>query len=203
MYVFLIYAGSPNGRQCLTLWFMKDQRLTLRISSETRARLRCVANGYGLTESALVMQLIDRTVDPVPSPPADAGQYVRDAARAERLSVRLYQDDRQLLAERATARGMPSATYVSVLTRAHLRRLAPLPTAELQEFGKCVAQLSAMGRNLNQIARRVNQDGVVSSISRTDLALFLKTCTRAVSYFKSILKANKYSWEVGYETSDR
>ena len=45
--------------------------------------------------------------------------------------IRLRPDDQILLRDRAAARGMPPATYVSVLTRAHLRSLAPLPKEEL------------------------------------------------------------------------
>ena len=182
---------------------MQDHRLTLRITSEARSRLQSLAHGYGLTESAFVKGLIDRAIESGPALPADGGERVRAATRAQRLYVRLYVDDRQLLAERASGRGMPSATYLAVLARSHLRQLAPIPGAELREFRQCVAQLSAIGRNLNQVARRVNQDGVVSSITRADLSLFLMTCTVAVTSFKSILKANKRSWEVGYETTDR
>ena len=65
-----------------------------------------------------------------------------------------------------------------------------------------MAELSAIGRNLNQIARRANQEGVISSCSREDVAAFIKVCTAAVGHFKDTLKANKQSWEVGYETTD-
>ncbi len=51
--------------------------------------------------------------------------------RASRFSIRLRPDDQILLRERALARGMPAATYISVLTRAHLRSLSPLPKEEL------------------------------------------------------------------------
>ncbi len=40
---------------------------------------------------------------------------------------------------------MPTATYVSVLVRAHLRDLAPLPKAELMAFKRSVAELGAYG----------------------------------------------------------
>ena len=80
-------------------------------------------------------------------------------SRDARLSVRLAPEDRILLSDRATARGMPSATYVSVLVRSHLRNLAPLPKEELLALKRSVAELGAIGRNLNQIARAANQGG--------------------------------------------
>jgi Mobilization protein NikA len=173
------------------------------VSASAKEKFHALAAEQGLTQSALLQRLIDRATEPFQMPAGNAAAEVGSGARSDRLYVRLYPDDRQLLAERAGARGMPSATYLAVLARAHLRRIPPLPEAERQALERCVAELSAIGRNLNQVARRANQEGVVSSISRTDLALFLKICTSTVAHFKDTLKSNKLSWEVGYETTDR
>ena len=56
-----------------------------------------------------------------------SSRLLEKVSRDARLSVRLAPEDRILLSGRATARGMPSATYVSVLVRSHLRNLAPAP----------------------------------------------------------------------------
>jgi Bacterial mobilisation protein (MobC) len=66
-------------------------------------------------------------------------------------------EDWRLLRERAKARGMPSATYLSYLARSHLRGACPLPKAEYTLLKQSVEQLAAVGRNLNQIARAMNQ----------------------------------------------
>ena len=52
---------------------------------------------------------------------------------------------------------MPTSTYVSLLVRSHLRTVTPLPTAELVVLKRSVAEVSAIGRNMNQIARAFNQ----------------------------------------------
>ena len=78
-------------------------------------------------------------------------------AGSSRFSIRLRPDDQILLRERAAARGMPAATYVSVLTRAHLRSLSPLPKEELLALRRTVSELGSIGRNLNQIARAANR----------------------------------------------
>ncbi len=173
------------------------------VRADTKARFRALAAGYGLTESALLKTLIDRAIEAHPPAIGEEPLAVRQAARAERLYVRLYRDDRRLLAERAAARGMPSATYLAVLARAHLRQLNPLPEAERRLFAQGVATVSAIGRNLNQIARRVNQGEAPNGPSRQDLALFIKICTTMVLNLKSILKINQESWQAGYDTSNR
>jgi len=52
------------------------------------------------------------------------------------------------LQDRAKARGLASATYLSYLTRSHLRGAAPLPSAEYMVLKQSVEQLAAVGRNL-------------------------------------------------------
>jgi Bacterial mobilisation protein (MobC) len=180
-----------------------DHLIAACVHADTKARFRALAAGYGLTESALLKTLIDRAIEVHPPAVSEEPVIVHRAARAERLYVRLYRDDRRLLAERAAAREMPSATYLAVLARAHLRHLNPLPEAERRLFAQGVATLSAIGRNLNQIARRVNQGEAPNGPRRDDLALFLRTCTTMVLNLKSILKINQASWEAGYDTSIR
>jgi hypothetical protein len=70
-------------------------------------------------------------------------EALEKVCRDARLSVRLAPEDRILLSGRAAARGMPSATYVSVLVRSHLRNLTPLPKEELSVLKRSVAELGA------------------------------------------------------------
>jgi len=110
--------------------------------------------------------------------------------------IRLRADDQILLRERAAARGMAPATYVSVLTRAHLRSLAPLPKEELLGLKRAVAELGSIGRNLNQIAR-ANQGQLVTSPGRDDLEAMLRICEALRDHVKGLLVANLKSWEQG------
>lgn len=111
--------------------------------------------------------------------------------------IRLRADDQILLRERAAARGMAPATYVSVLTRAHLRSLAPLPREELLGLKRAVAELGIIGRNLNQIARAANQGQLVTSPGRDDLKAMLRICEALRDHVKGLLAANLKSWEHG------
>ena len=120
-----------------------------------------------------------------------------EAPRTARLMIRLRADDQILLRERAAARGMAPATYVSVLTRAHLRSLAPLPREELLGLKRAVAELGSIGRNLNQIARAANQGQLVTSPGRDDLKAMLRICEALRDHVKGLLVANLKSWEHG------
>ena len=110
--------------------------------------------------------------------------------------IRLRRDDQILLGDRAAARGMPAATYVSVLTRAHLRSLAPLPKEELLALKRTLGELGSIGRNLNQIAHAANQ-GQLTSPGRNDVEAMLRVCRTLRDSLKRVLLANLKSWEQG------
>ena len=109
--------------------------------------------------------------------------------------IRLDADDQLLLRERAAARGMAPATYISVLTRAHLRSLAPLPKEELLALKRTLAELGIIGRNLNQIAHAANQGQLVTSPGRDDLRAMLRVCLTLRDNLKRVLLANLKSWQ--------
>jgi hypothetical protein len=175
-----------------------DQFIAARVSSETKARLGALAERQQLSESGLlrrVVELMLQTAGVLPIvTPSPIGA---DAPRNARLVIRLGTDDQILLRERAAARAIAPATYVSVLTRAHLRSLAPLPKEELLALKRSVAELGAIGRNLNQIARAANQGQLVASPGRDDLKAMLKVCEALRDHVKGLLMANLKSWQQG------
>ncbi len=173
--------------------------LTTWVTRETKDRFAAVARHQGLSDSALLKRLVDLMLQTASTgevaPLATADRTSRDS----RLSVRIRPNDQLLLRERAAARGMAAATYVSVLTRAHLRGLAPLPKAEWLVLEKSVTELSRLSRNINQIARAANRGERVTGPGRDDFLPFLKICVALRDHTKALLQANVKSWQQGYE----
>jgi predicted DNA binding CopG/RHH family protein len=173
--------------------------LTTWVTREAKERFAAVARHQGLSDSALLKRLVELMLQgasavQVPNPAAgDRG------SRGSRLTVRIRPDDQQLLRERAAARGMPAATYLSVLTRAHLRGLAPLPKAEWLTLEKIVTELSRLGRNFNQLARAANRGERVTAPGRNDFVYFLRICEALRDETKKLLQSNLKSWQQGYE----
>jgi hypothetical protein len=169
-----------------------------RVTPEMKTLLRALAERERITESTLVRQLLEamlRRSAIEGFPKLDA---VEKTSRDARLTVRLEPDDRVLLCQRAAARSMRSATYVSVLVRSHLRNLAPLPKEELTAMKRSVAELGAIGRNLNQIAKAANQGGRLTGPGREDLRAMLKVAEALRDHVKALIRANESSWEQGH-----
>ena len=175
-----------------------DQFIAARVSPETKARLRELAERQQLSESGLLRRLVEVMLQTAGiTPIVTLSPTEAEAPRNARLMIRLGADDQILLRERAAARGMAPATYVSVLTRAHLRSLAPLPKEELLALKRTLAELGMIGRNLNQIARAANQGQLVTSPGPDHLKVMLKVCEAIRDHVKGLLMANLKSWRQG------
>ncbi len=173
------------------------------IDLAARQRFAAIANHEGMSESALLRRMILLMLQST-QPQSELTTRLADrSTRETRMTLRLRLDDQQLLRARASARGMPAATYVSVLVRSHLRCLAPLPKAELLALRQAVSELGRIGRNLNQIARAANQSQKVTGPQQEDLRAIFRLCQGLRDYVKSLLKANVASWEIGNAEEDR
>lgn len=171
-----------------------DAFICFRVPSETRARLQTLAATQGITESAFLRQTLYLALGgfgPIDGP---APAPVDPVGRHKRVSVCLSNDDRRHLSERAGARGVASATYVALVLRAHLSGNGPIPKAEYQLLRQSVRELTAVGRNLNQIARAINLGGKATLPGRADVFAMLKIAEALRDHFRELLKANAASW---------
>ncbi|MEJ0098488.1 MAG: plasmid mobilization relaxosome protein MobC [Pseudomonadota bacterium] len=180
-----------------------------RVTAETKRQVAAAAEREMLTEAAWLKRLVIKQVQPSRTHGGSAAQRSRpegvrrhnmrgSGACGRPVFVRLRPDDRLLLDARAEARGMRPATYVSVLTRCHLRQLPPLPKDELLALKRSVSELAALGRNINQIARAANEGGRLPGSVRDEFRAMLKVCEALRDNTKGLLKANLTSWESGY-----
>ena len=89
---------------------------------------------------------------------------------------------------------MRRATYASVLLRAHLRHLAPLPKDELLALKRSIGELAAIGRNINQIARAANEGGRLPGSAREEFRAMLKVCEALRDHIRAYASTNLASW---------
>jgi hypothetical protein len=173
--------------------------LSTWISLESREGFARVARAQGLSESALLRRMVEASLLLAGDGGANPVTPIEPVAATGRISVRLRDDDLLLLRERATTRHLPTSTYVSYLVRAHLRAQTPLPIAELAALKRAVAEVGALGRNINQIAHAVNQQQWPGGPNKSDLLAILRALSGLRDHTKALIKANLVSWEAGYD----
>jgi hypothetical protein len=177
-----------------------------RVSPEMKRQAKALAERELLTEAAWLKRLIIRelrasseagstdSVDPIRSP-GEADRGSRDGVK--RVYVRLGPEDWLLLEARAGARGLRPATYLAVLTRSHLRSLSPLPKNEYLALMRSIAELAAIGRNINQVAHAANSGRPIPDSVAAEFRAMLKVCEALRDNTKALLKANLVSWRIG------
>ena len=180
--------------------------LKARVSQDIKLQARTIAERDLLTEAAWLKRLVIREIRACDSANDSGGELHRgnDTHRtsvAQRpkgsckpVYVRFRDEDRLLLDARAAARGLRPATYVSVLTRSHLRSLTPLPKEEYLALKRSIAELASIGRNINQIAKAANGGGRVPDSEGAEFRAMLKICVALRDNTKALLKANETSW---------
>jgi hypothetical protein len=184
--------------------------LKARVSPQIKRQARAIAERDFLTEAAWLKRLVIREIRACDAANDDGGELhrendihqPREAGCCKPVFVRFRDEDRLLLDARAAARGMRPATYVSVLTRAHLRSLTPLPKGEYLALKRSIAVLESIGRNINQIAKAANQGGPMPESAGAEFRAMLKICVALRDNTKSLLKANEASWRTGHVQAD-
>jgi hypothetical protein len=181
-----------------------------RVSSEMKSQVTALAEQELLTEAAWLKRLIIRelraatgagssdSVDGIRSPRESAQGPNADV---KRVYVRLCPEDWLLLEARAAARGLRLATYLAVLARSHLRSLTPLPKDEYLALMRSIAELSAIGRNINQIAHAANGGRPIPDSVQSEFRAMLKICVALRDNTKALLRANLVSWRTGRPAS--
>jgi hypothetical protein len=171
--------------------------LSTWVNDDVKRRISAVAACQGISESALLRRLVEQML-------ASSGLDVSVPAvaqadtRAVRLTIRLMPGDCLLLRERAAARSIAAATYVSILVRSHLRAITPLPKEELAELRRSITELTQVGRSLNQIARALNRGTDVAAPGRQEVQAMIRVAEGLRDHFRALLKANIENWHQGH-----
>ena len=183
------------GTKSLTM--SDGTQLKTSVTTETKVRFAAVARHQGLSESAMLKRLVDLMLKTASAGVLPTIDMASPLAAESRLTVRFPTDDYSLLRERAAARGMPPSTYVAVLTRAHLRNLAPLPKAEYLLLKRAVSELGDLTRRLGSASWADLGDRKLG-LSREDARAIFRVCEALRDHVRGLIKANLKSWRQGH-----
>jgi hypothetical protein len=173
-----------------------DVWIKARVTPEEKERFRELAVREGRTESGQLKWLLQAAVS-TPGERVAVDESEDAPGRDARVWVRLSADDRRLLRERARARQLPAATYVALLVRSHLLDATPLPKDELAAMKRSIAELAAVGRNLNQFVRALQGGATGVAFTVKEGLALIKVCEQLRDATRDLVKANAASWRGG------
>ena len=170
------------------------QQIATWATPERKGRFAALAHSRGLSESRLLGLLVDSVLE---RNPIDESSEVRHDAAGEgdHISLRLRPGDGKWLRLRAERRGMKYTTYAAALIRAHVRADPPMPLEELARLERGLADISAIGRRLNQIAGAVSERQSVDPGLSVELPAVLHAVEELRQSLREVVKVNRISWE--------
>lgn len=179
-----------------------------RVGVETKVEFELVARARDTTSSRLAALLItdfvkhEKAAFTEPNTPQCPGQVATRVegtagAKTEQVFVRLEPYYFAELGRLASARQWYRGTYLGNLFRAHLDRRPVLCDVEIQAVRQVARQLADMGRNINQLARKLNTSlETAHLVSSLDFELVKMLIELEANAIKDLIKANVRGWGV-------
>lgn len=161
----------------------------------TKTRFRSMAKARGLSESELLRAVIlavtgeDNGTDEPIEPDAEKADTARMTVRMPRFLM-------EGASTRAKAKGMAPSRWVTALVQSHLTRQPVMTDDELAGLLASNRELAAIGRNINQIARALNEAFHESERVRLDkLAELRQAIAENRTAIRGLVRASQNAWE--------
>lgn len=166
------------------------------VDSEIRDSFKIVADSKGLTEAALFRQIV---LDYLGSKPITAAvQEPEEVQEYKRLSVYLPFFLHKAVATRAKSNGIKSSTWVANLIQSNLTQRPVMLHNEIGALNSSNRELAAVGRNINQIAKALNErPGDASVLNRSYFDALLVAVGKNRNAIRSLLRSSQRAWGEG------
>ena len=175
--------------------------ITARPSPAEKARFSTLAHAAGLSESRLALLAIRAFIDEqgrtqAPEEYDHAAQRVR---ATDRITIRLRPGDGGVIARRAKARGVKTATYLAAMTRAHIAADPPLFVHELAALKQSIGVLAGLGTLLVQSIRTPTLSASGPEEVREILCRTRDAVTRLEQCTHEFARAALMAWESRFD----
>lgn len=165
------------------------------VEPEVKAQFRARAQSQGLSESELLRALV--LVATEQEPQANA-PVVLDPADAdlERITVRMPRFMLQAAKARAEKKGMAPSRWITALVQSNLTHNPVMNDEELAALLGNLRELVAIGRNINQMAKSLNQNFHATEQVRLKRLYALKVLIEENKQaIRLLVRASQHAWE--------
>ena len=176
-----------------------------RLKPELHRQFEAARQARGMSASELIQQAVKRELEFLSSSTdRDSAYYPRigtpssehDASKT-RLTVRLPRYVRHAASELAKTRGLAISSWIASLVQSQVAATPVLTADELEIVDASNRELAAVGRNINQIARALNEAHFQVERVRLDrlayLAEKIEDVRQAIS---TLVRASRNAWGV-------
>ena len=123
-------------------------------TAEMKKGFAQLARQHGMTEAALLRQMVHRVLESLgksPGPDLSAGR----GGHGGQLRLRLWKHEVKRVRELAEASGQSAPGWIVALIRQQIEHAVPFSKDELAELREVIRAIGPIGRNLNMITHRL------------------------------------------------
>lgn len=172
-----------------------DTVLRARIEIKKAKRFNAIAKSKNMKPSEFLRQIVMLVIGET-SPEDSKIEPVIEAAEKVKKYFYLPQFLVNEIDLRAKAKGMKFSRWVAALVQSNLMRDAVLSTDEIQMLNASNRELAAIGRNLNQIAKALNERfHETDRIKLEHLNELNKAIEQHDKTIRRLIRASQQSWE--------
>ena len=170
--------------------------LKARVDQATHERFLALAHARGLTESELLRLAIHREIDST-APIRVPAVPLPDQTTPSRVTVRTSAFILSAAQSRAQSQGMALSRWIASLMQSNLSTHPVLTDTEVHAVQTTTRELAALGRNINQIARALNEAPFQTERVRLDsLAELSDKIEHVRQAIRSLVRASRNAWGV-------
>jgi predicted HicB family RNase H-like nuclease len=134
----------------------RKQTICTAATEAEKASFQNFCDANGMKPSELLRLLISKVC-----PQIEAGDQAlkKSARKNEQMIIRWHDRDWQALSDKAQSEGISRQEWVRKKVRAVIHKTLPISQVEIRALAESSRELNAIGRNLNQLTRRLNESG--------------------------------------------
>jgi len=168
------------------------------VDEEPKQLFKKLSNERGLSESELLRSIVLEAIRKTPFTESAQSELQPNPERteSERITVRMPGFLMNAAKDRATAKGMVPSRWIAALAQSNLARKPVMADHELLALKANIRELTAIGRNINQMARALNESRSNTEKVKLDtLALLGETLKTNLSLIRALVRASQQVWE--------
>ena len=182
--------------------------LRARVDDDLKSLFLHKAEALNLSESELIRKLVldffaheknkDEVEDVLRAVQADA-----ENAEIEKMTVRLPRFLVDAAKEKAKAKGMATSRWIAALVQSSLMQKPVMVDQELNELRTNIRELNAIGRNINQMARALNESkNNTDKVKLDNLDLLRNYLDRNIASVRGLVRASQQAWGLESNVTD-
>jgi predicted DNA binding CopG/RHH family protein len=176
----------------------KTKELKTRVSEETKADFIKLAENHGLTESEL-LRLIITTALSNQEPQITPKEKEIDIEITE-LKIRLPKFLIEQAKAKAKTQGMATTRWIKSLVQSNLIQPPVLTDSAIIALKETYRELAAVGNNLNQIARKLNESIFKIEMVKIEKLEEVKKEVKSVrAAIDELIKVSRNGWSINHD----